>query len=342
MTGVEVLRQARRLRPDATRLLFTAYADIKAVIDAINQGNVFRYITKPWDPDELETVVRQAVEHHDLIVERNRLLAELKETNRRLVEAEPAQGGVHRGRQPRAEHPGGGRPGHDRALEDDARPSRLAGRAALGRPHPGRRQAAGRDGRADAQARPRRRPRRDPLDLQRDGAGAPGPGRRRRAGPVPRGPRPAGRAGPRPGPRRARGRPGEGRRRPDEPARQRDQVHPRRRHDPRSRPAPTGPDRVRFEVADQGVGIDPAAPAHLFEPFFTGFDTMHHSSGEFQYGKRGIGLGLCLVKTFVELHGGAVDVRAPRAGLDLRLHPAPRRPQPWPRPVAPDGGRRGR
>src|SRR5687767_4241176 len=42
MTGVEVLRHASRVRPEATRLLFTAYADIKAVIDAINQGSVFR------------------------------------------------------------------------------------------------------------------------------------------------------------------------------------------------------------------------------------------------------------------------------------------------------------
>ena len=79
MTGVEVLHQARPIRPEATRLLFTAYADIQAVIDAINQGNVFRYITKPWEPEELEAVVRQAVEQHDLIVEKDRLLAELKE-----------------------------------------------------------------------------------------------------------------------------------------------------------------------------------------------------------------------------------------------------------------------
>ena len=56
MTGVEVLHQAEAIRPEATRLLFTAYADIHAVIDAINQGHVFRYITKPWEPDELEAV----------------------------------------------------------------------------------------------------------------------------------------------------------------------------------------------------------------------------------------------------------------------------------------------
>src|SRR5947209_14034195 len=87
MTGVEVLRHATRVRPEATRLLFTAYADIRAVIDAINQGSVFHYITKPWEPEELQAVVRQAVEQHDLIVENARLLAELKESNQRLAEA---------------------------------------------------------------------------------------------------------------------------------------------------------------------------------------------------------------------------------------------------------------
>ena len=79
MTGVEVLHHAKRIRPEATRLLFTAYADIRAVIDAINQGSVFHYITKPWEPEELQAVVRQAVEQHDLIEENTRLLAELKD-----------------------------------------------------------------------------------------------------------------------------------------------------------------------------------------------------------------------------------------------------------------------
>src|SRR5579871_1764031 len=87
MTGVEFLRQTRGEHPDAIRLLFTGYADIRAVIDAINQGSVFRYITKPWDPEELEVVVRQAVEHHNLLVEKTRLVAELSETNRQLLEA---------------------------------------------------------------------------------------------------------------------------------------------------------------------------------------------------------------------------------------------------------------
>ena len=71
---------------------------------------------------------------------------------------------------------------------------------------------------------------------------------------------------------------------------------------------PIGADKFRVQVMDQGVGIDPDDRHHLFEPFFTGFDTMHHSSGEYQFCKRGIGLGLCLVKTFVELHRGEVEV----------------------------------
>jgi len=60
MTGVEFLQQLRNTYPDIVRLLFTGYADIRAVINAINEGNVFRYITKPWDAGELQTVLRQA------------------------------------------------------------------------------------------------------------------------------------------------------------------------------------------------------------------------------------------------------------------------------------------
>ena len=92
MSGVDLLRQAKAIRPETTRLLFTAYADIRAVIDAINQGHVFRYLAKPWDPDELRVVVRQAVEHHDLIVEKNRLVAELQAANAKLTEANRLKG----------------------------------------------------------------------------------------------------------------------------------------------------------------------------------------------------------------------------------------------------------
>ena len=85
MTGEAFLSQARHVRPDAVRMLFTGYADIQAVIGAVNEGRIFRYVLKPWDPVELEGIVRQAVEHHDLKIERRRLIAELKEANERLT-----------------------------------------------------------------------------------------------------------------------------------------------------------------------------------------------------------------------------------------------------------------
>ena len=84
MTGVEFLKRARDPHPYATRLLFTGYADISAVIAAINQGNVYRYIAKPWDPDELQTIIREACERHDLIVQRKQLIDDLETANREL------------------------------------------------------------------------------------------------------------------------------------------------------------------------------------------------------------------------------------------------------------------
>jgi signal transduction histidine kinase len=68
------------------------------------------------------------------------------------------------------------------------------------------------------------------------------------------------------------------------------------------------PDWMRVSVADEGPGVPAGDQQYLFEPFFTGFDTLRHSSGDYQFGKRGLGLGLWLVKTFVEMHGGRVEV----------------------------------
>src|SRR5262249_38358400 len=87
MSGDQFLRQARELKPDAIRMLFTGYADIQAVIRAVNEGHIFRYILKPWDSAELEAIVRQGVEHHELLAERRRLVRELQAANARLVEA---------------------------------------------------------------------------------------------------------------------------------------------------------------------------------------------------------------------------------------------------------------
>jgi DNA-binding NtrC family response regulator len=79
MTGVELLARAQGECPEAIRIVFTGYADIKAVVDAVNQGQIYRYLTKPWDPDELRGVLQQACEQYERIAERRRLLVDLRE-----------------------------------------------------------------------------------------------------------------------------------------------------------------------------------------------------------------------------------------------------------------------
>ena len=64
---------------------------------------------------------------------------------------------------------------------------------------------------------------------------------------------------------------------------------------------------VEIKISDSGVGIEPSSLPHIFEPFFTSFDVSRHSSGQFEFGRRGLGLGLTLVKAFVEMHGGQVQ-----------------------------------
>lgn len=61
MTGVEVLREARKLRPRAIRVLLTGYSDLSAILDAINDGEIFRYINKPWSNPELRATIAAAV-----------------------------------------------------------------------------------------------------------------------------------------------------------------------------------------------------------------------------------------------------------------------------------------
>jgi signal transduction histidine kinase len=75
-----------------------------------------------------------------------------------------------------------------------------------------------------------------------------------------------------------------------------------------ARRLPDGSTEIR--VSDNGVGIEPAGLARLFDPFFTRFDVSRHSSGIFEFERRGLGLGLSLVKAFVEMHGGTVKAES--------------------------------
>ncbi len=84
MSGVEFFDRTKIEFPDAIRLLLTGHADIQSVIAAINDGNVFRYIAKPWDPDEIATIVREAFTKYRMIVENRQLLGQLQEANQFL------------------------------------------------------------------------------------------------------------------------------------------------------------------------------------------------------------------------------------------------------------------
>jgi signal transduction histidine kinase len=89
------------------------------------------------------------------------------------------------------------------------------------------------------------------------------------------------------------------------------------------------PQTVAIAVSDQGPGIPPEDLPHIFEPFFSGTDVLLHSTGEAGYLKRGIGLGLTVVKYFVELHGGTVHVSTGAWGtiftVEMPISPQARR-----------------
>src|SRR5262245_43868465 len=62
MMGVEVLREARGIRPRTMRVLLTGYSDFSAIIGSINEGEVYRFVHKPWSNAEFQSIIAQAVE----------------------------------------------------------------------------------------------------------------------------------------------------------------------------------------------------------------------------------------------------------------------------------------
>ncbi len=305
MTGVELLRRAKKIRHEVTRLLFTGYADIKAVIDAINEGNVFRYVAKPWDPDEMLATVRQAVEQHDLIAEKLRLLRDLKETNARLLEAGRLKSAFLEVASHELNTPVSVVLGLAELWKmTQSECATAAERQWVDRIHAAGKRLAGvvermfKVIRSDDPAAAIVRTEVDLTSLVCDVVGDLSPFLAARSQKV------------------------DLRLEPDlgtaeaDPAKLADVFMNLVGNAIKFTPdgatillsgRAEGPDHVQFAITDHGQGIRPEDRPHVFEPFFTGYDTMHHSSGEYQYGKRGIGLGLCLVKAFVELHGGAVE-----------------------------------
>lgn len=74
MKGTEFLSKTVPEFPDTVRIILTGFTDVEDLVDAINAGQVYRYITKPWDPDELKHVVTRASETYELIKQQNEAL----------------------------------------------------------------------------------------------------------------------------------------------------------------------------------------------------------------------------------------------------------------------------
>jgi response regulator RpfG family c-di-GMP phosphodiesterase len=76
MTGAEFLEKSRELSPDSVRIILTGYADVEAAIGAINRGGAYRYVSKPWNDNELLLVIKDAFDKYRLVKE-NKYLTEL-------------------------------------------------------------------------------------------------------------------------------------------------------------------------------------------------------------------------------------------------------------------------
>jgi response regulator RpfG family c-di-GMP phosphodiesterase len=64
ISGTEFLNQVRVLYPDTVRLVLSGYTDLRTVTDAINRGSIYKFLTKPWDDEELRKEIREAFRTH--------------------------------------------------------------------------------------------------------------------------------------------------------------------------------------------------------------------------------------------------------------------------------------
>ena len=86
MMGAEFLHRSKDLAPNAVRIMLTGYSDVETATQAINDGEISRFITKPWDDDELALTLRDAIKRFSLEAENRQLAVRLKQTNEQLEE----------------------------------------------------------------------------------------------------------------------------------------------------------------------------------------------------------------------------------------------------------------
>lgn len=87
MTGVEFLRQVKALYPETVRLVLSGYTELQSITDAINEGAIYKFLTKPWEDDLLRANIEEAFRYKELADENRRLSAELQLANLHLARA---------------------------------------------------------------------------------------------------------------------------------------------------------------------------------------------------------------------------------------------------------------
>ncbi|NJM93511.1 MAG: response regulator, partial [Cytophagales bacterium] len=85
MTGVQFLEQVVAEYPDTVRMILTGFTDVDSIIQAINSGRVYQYITKPWNQDELKITIDKALDAYQLRKENKNLLANLRQANQEMA-----------------------------------------------------------------------------------------------------------------------------------------------------------------------------------------------------------------------------------------------------------------
>jgi len=87
MTGVEFLRRVKTIHPQTVRMVLSAYTELQTITDAINEGAIYKFLTKPWEDGLLRANIEEAFRYRELADENIRLHAEAQVANRELAQA---------------------------------------------------------------------------------------------------------------------------------------------------------------------------------------------------------------------------------------------------------------
>jgi two-component system probable response regulator PhcQ len=94
MNGIEFLKRAKEKNPVPLRIMLTGHADLKSVVDAIDQGEVYRFLLKPWNDEELKMTIRQTLDYYHLWKENRTLVETVKKQSQVLQELEREHPGI--------------------------------------------------------------------------------------------------------------------------------------------------------------------------------------------------------------------------------------------------------